>query len=122
MFTPGKYNITVIKGADFSLPFTITVGDEVLDLTNCIVQSEIRARQARDSKLLATFTCLVDGVAVPNPAPTNNVIRLTLTETQTGEIKNFEGWYDVLVTTVAGQDDYYLEGKVTFKPSVTVKA
>jgi hypothetical protein len=121
MITAGKSNITVVLGEDFSFSFTIEVSDVLLDLSDATVISQVREQAHRTSDLIAEFTCLVDDAATPNAAPTANVISLNLTDEETAAIECGEGYYDVLVIDVSGNDTYYLEGKVVFKESVTVK-
>jgi len=123
MSQAGRWPITIRKGEDFSLEFWVEIDDVVLDLTGASVYGQIRKLRNRETDLILDFTVTVDGVAVTNPAPTDNVIKLTLTDVQTAAIDDDEtsGYYDVLVVGSGGEDIYYLEGPVTILDSVTVK-
>lgn len=118
-----NYDLHIAKGEDFPFEFWIEIDDVVLDLTGASVYAQIRETKERTATKIIDFTVTVDGVAVTNPAPTDNVIKLYLTDTQTAGINADQnsGFYDVLVVDSAGNDTYYLQGKVTFHKTVTVK-
>jgi hypothetical protein len=86
---PGKHDIHIYRGEDFSLEFLIEVGGVLLDLTNCTVLSQIRPFQSRVSlPIIETFTVTVDGQPTPNAAPTDNEVALTLTDNITCQDKS----------------------------------
>jgi len=118
MITPASFNITIVKGADFSFAFEIDVSGTVLNLTGATITSEIRDSNKKSDNLIKTFTTVVSIGAVTGYL---SDVTLSLTDEDTTEIANSEGVYDVLVTDVSGIDTYYLRGKVTFLDSVTEK-
>lgn len=119
---PGKYDIHIYRGEDFTLEFTIEVGGVLLDLTNATIIAQCRAEKTRTGVPLFSFTVTLDDVATPNPAPTDNIVKLTLTDTQTdGYTLNSAGYYDVLIIDSNGVDTFYLEGRVHIHNTVTVK-
>lgn len=119
---PGKYDIHIYRGEDFSLEFYIEVGGVLLDLTGSTVLAQCRPEKTRTGAAIFDFTVTVDDVATPNPAPTLNVIKLLLTDAQTdGLVLNADAYYDVLVIDGNNIDTFYLEGKVFFHNTVTVK-
>jgi len=118
MITPASFNLTIVKGADFSFTFDIDISGTVLNLTGATITAEIRKENKKSATLIETFT-----VAVTEGATSgyDSDITLSLTDVETDAITASEGHYDVLVTDVAGVDTYYLRGKVTFLDSVTEK-
>jgi len=120
---PGKYDLHIYRGEDFSLTFLIEVGGVLLDLTGCTILAEIRPLLSRVSlPVIETFTVTLDGQPTPNAAPTDMEVALTLTDAQTVLIDGYsEGFYDVLVIDTNGVDTYYLSGQVFFHNTVTVK-
>lgn len=121
MVAPGRYDLHIQRGEDFSFSFTIDINSVTLDLTDASVYSQVRENDSRAESKIVDFTCKVDGTAVTNPAPTANVIELSLTDVETAAIAHDAGYYDVLVVDSSGNDKYYLEGRVTIHNSVTVK-
>ena len=118
MITPASFNITIVKGADFSFAFDIDVSGTTLNLTGATVAAEIRKGSKKSDDLLATFT---DAVSIGALTGYLSDITLSLTAEETGEITASEGNYDVLISDAGGTDTYYLRGKVTFLDSVTEK-
>jgi hypothetical protein len=116
-----RYPLHLHKGEDFSLSLTIEIDGVLYDLSGASVYAQIRQRAERGAKIILDFLVEVDGVPVTNPATTDNEIVMSLTDAQTAAVDEGEGWYDLLVVDPAGIDTYYLEGKVTFHGSVTVK-
>ena len=56
MITPASFNITIVKGADFSFAFEVDISGTVLNLTGATVTSEIRDSNKKSDNLIATFT------------------------------------------------------------------
>ena len=119
MITPASFNLTIVKGADFSFSFDIDINGAALNLTGATVKSEIRKDRKKTSSLIETFTVTV---TVGSVSGYNSNITLSLTDTETSCITASEGSYDVLVTDPGGIDTYYLRGDVTFLDSVTEKS
>ena len=116
MVETGVYSIPPIKrGEPYSFTFRLKDQDTqvVIPLDNLSVASQIRIQQDIDSAKIVDFTCKVDGVAVPNAAPTDNIIELSLTAVQTAAITQDTGFYDVLINN----EDYYLEGPAVIEES-----
>jgi len=120
MITPASFNLTIVKGADFSFTFDIDVSGTTLDLTGATVTSEIRTDAKRDADLILEFTTAVTNGAVSG-YPSDVTLSLTDYQTRPAAITESEGFYDVLVTDASGNDTYYLRGHVTFLDSVTEK-
>lgn len=116
MIEAGVYHLTIKRGEPFSFQFKITNDGTVLDLTNLNVVSEVRIQKDTTSTEIVSFTCKVDGAAVPNATPTNNIIELSLSAVQTAAITQNAGYYDVLIDDAT----YYLEGSVCIEPSERV--
>jgi hypothetical protein len=118
MITPATFNITIVKGADFSFTFEIDVSGTVLNLLGATVTSEIRnSNKASDTLIVAFTTALTTGAVTGYISD----VTLSLTDDDTLAITDSEGVYDVLVTDASGVDTYYLRGRVTFLDSVTEK-
>ena len=122
MIVPAKYDLVVKKGEDFTFTFDIDIDGVTLNLANATVYSQVRDDSYRGANSIANFTVTVDGNSTPTATVSNNEINLALTDTVTANITQTKGWYDVLVVDSAGNDTYYLEGKVAFTDSITVKA
>lgn len=118
MVVPASFNITIVKGADFSFAFDIDVNGTIMNLTGATVKAEIRMADKKASTLIDEFTA-----AISEGAETgyDSDITLSLTDAETLAITAPEGYYDVLVTSAGGEDGYYLRGKITFQDSVTEK-
>ena len=122
MIAPGRYDLHIQRGEDFSFEFDLKVDGVILDLTNATVIAQFREQNNQGSTKVVDFTTTVDDVTTPNATPTLNKIKLQLTDAQTNAITQDGGYYDVLIISVAGIDTYYLEGKVTVHDSVTDKS
>jgi hypothetical protein len=118
MITPASFNITIVKGADFSFAFEIDISGTVLNLTGATVTAEIRKENKKSAILIGTLTAVVsEGAVTGYPSD----VTLSMSDEDSGAIIAPEGHYDVLVTDASGVDTYYLRGKVTFLDSVTEK-
>lgn len=112
---PGQLDITIQRGEDFSLDFTVKVAGVLQDFTGATVLAQLRDGKNASDTLIADFTGSVsDGTT----------LNITMADAITGAISESlkTGYYDVLVTNAGGQDRYYLRGKATIQGSVTVKA
>ena len=117
LVAPTEIDLVVYKANDYTKTFEIeTSAGVALDLTNFTVKSQIRTRQRRNSGLVVEFTAAIDSPA------TDGEVTISLTDTQTAAITRGTGHWDLLLTDAAGFDEIYVYGKVTFKPTVTVKA
>ena len=117
-----RVDLHIQRGEDFaSKAISKTIDSVVFDLTGAMVYAQIRTEDNRSSDKIEDFTCLVDGAAVPNAAPTLNKITLHLTDVQTAALTDDGGYYDLLIVDAAGNDKYWIEGMVTIHGSVTVK-
>jgi len=116
MTDPAKYNITLRRGNDYEQLFEFQQSNETaMDLTGYTIKSQIRARKNRTSDLLVEFT-------ITTPDPTDGKVYLKLTDTQTADLTQSNGFYDILLTSPSGTDEIYLEGKVSINRTVTMKA
>jgi hypothetical protein len=113
---PAELDITIQRGEDFSLDFNVKVGGVLQDFTGATVEAQVRATKAFDGTLLGTFTgsVLVDNTTL------QIVMGDDITELLPAATK--KAYYDVLVTTLAGEARYYLRGIAYIEGSVTVAA
>ncbi len=101
--SPGTYNITLQRRADYSVTLQFKDGtNAAINLTGWTVAAQVW-NQARTTKH-ADFT-----VTYANPSIGTVAIALTATQTT-----NFpaEAHYDVLLTNPSGLKEYYLKGTV----------
>ena len=102
----GTHNITIEKGATFSITLTIKNSDgSAFDLTNCTLASEIRIDSS--NALQVGFTETVVGAA------TDGVATLSLTKTQTSALSTAPSSYDLFVDKPDGTSEKLLKGSVT---------
>ncbi len=114
---PGIADLKIKRGEAFSFSFYITVNSVTLPLADSTVISKIRVDDDIDATLIDIFTVKVDGVATPNAAPTANIIELSLTAVETAALEESSGFYDVLVVTLGGDEEWYLKGNVSISDS-----
>lgn len=108
--SPGTYNFTLQRRADYSLVLQLKDGsDAPIDLTGATVEAQ--AWNKARSKKYADFT-----IAYPNRA--NGEVTISLTDEQTATFPDIL-YYDVLVISSGGLRDYYLEGQITVSEGYT---
>ena len=108
--TPGRYDITLQKRADYQVQLTFTDSAEVaIDLTNWTVAAQAWDRD-RTTKYADFGVTYVDRV--------NGIVRLELTPVQTATFPTRLN-YDVLLTDPNGLKEYYLEGAITVSEGYT---
>lgn len=115
---PETHDLTIYRGADFPLRFTLTALNEAgesvpVDLTGWAVKSQIREKWGRDEPLLAEFA------VTPETLTDDGVFYLTLTDTQTAAMDAKKGVYDVILTDTAGIAEVYFRGDVEILKSST---
>lgn len=116
MIQPGTYNITMYRGRDFDVTFTISdANGTAIDLTGYTIKSEVRSKKNRDSRLMETFTVTETDLA-------NGEFKISLTDTETDAISGNSGYYDVLITDTSDITYSYITGTVTIDNTVTEKA
>jgi hypothetical protein len=109
---------TIDQGADLAVELhLINVDGSVKDLTNHLVSAKLKKNYNSDSSDTTNFSTLV---ATP---PTNGVITLSLTNTQTDALTKGRYVYDVEISYTDSDDntiiERILEGRVQVAPSVT---
>lgn len=108
--SPGTYNFTLQRRADYSLVLQLKGGDDAaINLTGSTVAAQAWNKQR--SKKYVDF-------AVVYPNRSNGEVTVSLTDVQTAALPDV-AYYDVLVTTAGGLKDYYLEGQVTVSQGYT---
>jgi hypothetical protein len=108
--SPGTYNFTLQRRADYSLALQFKGGNDVaVDLTGSTVSAQAWNKQR--SKKYADF-------AVAYPDRANGEVTVSLTDAQTTALPDVV-YYDVLVTSAGGLKDYYLEGQITVSQGYT---
>ena len=99
--SPGTYNITVQRRADYSvtLQFKDSTGTPI-DLTGWIAAAQVwnQNRTTKYADFTVTYTNRSTGT-----------IEIALSDTDTATFPN-EAYYDVLLTNPSGLKEYYLEG------------
>jgi hypothetical protein len=101
--SPGTYNITLQRRADYSITLQFKDStDTPINLTGWTVAAQAW-NQARTSKY-ADFT-----VTYTNRA--TGTVAIALTDDQTAIFPS-EAYYDVLLTNPSGLKEYYLEGVI----------
>lgn len=101
--SPGQYNITVQRRADFELQLQFKDSSEAaIDLTGWTAYAQVwdRPRSEKFADFAVTYVNRGTGT-----------IKIALTDTQTATFPN-EAFYDVLLEDTAGIRNYYLEGIV----------
>jgi len=108
--SPGTYNFTLQRRADFSLSLQFKDSNSAaIDLTGSTV-----AAQAWSEKRTTKYA----DFAVSYTDRANGQVSISLTDVQTTEFPDSLN-YDVLVTDSAGSKDYYLEGQITVSQGYT---
>lgn len=108
--SPGTYNFTLQRRADYSLALQLKGGNDVaVDLTGSTVAAQ--AWNKPRSTKYADF-------AVTYPDRANGEVTISMTDAQTALLPDVV-YYDVLVTSSGGLKDYYLEGQITVSQGYT---
>jgi hypothetical protein len=117
--TPERDNLTgdegIFKGRDF-VSGTYTAKDsngDVIDLTDYIIEAQIRECADRDAEKIADF--------IVTPTPLSGVFVLSLTDTITSLLTQSSGFYDILVQDAAGIRETWVIGEIDINESTTVK-
>lgn len=115
--TPAQYNLTIYQGADFSQLFTFLQesGGDPVDLTNFSARMQIRQRVNAASPIIE-LTSANGRIVLGGTAGT---VTLTLNATETAQLPDTQGVYDLEIVAGENNADRYLEGTVTIKPEVT---
>ena len=101
--SPGTYNITLQRRADYSVALQFKDSDnDPIDLTGWTVAAQAwdRARTVKYADFTVTYTDRATGS-----------ISISLTDIQTTDLPD-EAYYDVLLTNPSGLKEYYLEGQI----------
>lgn len=99
--SPGTYNFTLQRRADYSVTLQFKDGDSVaIDLTGWTVEAQAwnKARTTKYADFSVTYTNRSTGT-----------VAIALTDEQTATFPD-EVYYDVLLTNPSGLKEYYLEG------------
>tara|TARA_B110000263_G_scaffold210083_1_gene192470 strand:- start:658 stop:1002 length:345 start_codon:yes stop_codon:yes gene_type:complete len=106
----GTYNITIIKGTDFSIGMTLTDNSaSAINVTNYTFKSEIRRKAS--TGIDATFT-------ITKTNATAGAIKLALTQAQTNSLPVGKLQYDLLAHD-GTEVSQYIKGTVTVVDTVT---
>ena len=101
--SPGTYNITLQRRADYSITLQFKDSNEVaIDLTGWSVAAQAwnQARSTKYADFAVTYTDRSTGT-----------IAIALTDEQTATFPD-QAYYDVLLTNASGLKEYYLEGVI----------
>lgn len=109
---------TIDQGADVAIQIScLDVDGSVKDLSNHTVTAKMKKNYNSDSDDTVTFTSIV------STPPTDGIINLSLTNSQTDNIKAGRWVYDVEIAFVdsdgATIKERILEGRIQVTPSVT---
>jgi len=99
--SPGTYNITLQRRADYSITLQFKDStDTAIDLTGWTVEAQAwnKARTTKYGDFAVTYTNRSTGT-----------VAIALTDEQTALFPD-EAYYDVLLTNPSGLKEYYLEG------------
>lgn len=110
IMTAGNYNITIEQHADFDREFQIKQNSIVVDITGYSFAGSIRERHMSETSTDFT-TSLSDAE--------NGKFKLTLTDTQTGNLKPGDYVYDVVQTDDSGTKTRLLQGIATVEAGIT---
>lgn len=104
-------NLTIDQGSTFSAFVDVTDADgDALDLTGFSVAGQIR--KTYSSSTAIDFTAAVSSAI-------NGSIQITLSDTQTNNLKAGRYVYDIEIISEAGEVTRVLEGQVEVTPGVT---
>ena len=104
-------NLVIDQGATFSTSVTVTDAEgDALNLTSYLLRGQMRKSYASSS--YTSFTAV-------SATPTSGVIDISLTATQTGELKAGRYVYDLEIEDTAGVVTRIVEGIITVTPQVT---
>ena len=101
--SPGTYNITLQRRADYSITLQFKDSNETaIDLTGWSVAAQAwnQARSTKYADFAVTYTDRSTGT-----------IAIALTDEQTATFPD-QAYYDVLLTNASGLKEYYLEGVI----------
>jgi len=101
--SPGTYNITLQRRADYSITLQFKDSTETaIDLTDWTVAAQAwnQARSTKYADFAVTYTDRSTGT-----------IAIALTDEQTATFPD-QAYYDVLLTNASGLKEYYLEGVI----------
>jgi hypothetical protein len=101
--SPGTYNISLQRRADYSVMLQFKDGNGIpINLTSWIVEAQAwnQARTIKYADFTIAYTSRVTGT-----------VSISLTNNQTTSLPN-ESYYDVRLTNESGIKEYYLEGTI----------
>jgi hypothetical protein len=111
---PARQDINIYKGRDFSRSYAVKDSAGVaIPLTGHTIKAQLRATEQRTGTLIKDFAVVVD-----EPAGTFVV---SMSDTDTGEITQNAGFYDILAIDAAANDNIWIYGEVDIHETVTVK-
>ena len=109
--SPGTYNMTVQRSADFSLQLQFKDSSSaVINLTGFTVYAQCwdEGRNIKYGDFAITYTNRVNGI-----------IDISLTDVQTATFETDTLYYDVMLESSNGTREYYLEGVITMSEGYT---
>jgi hypothetical protein len=105
-----KYNIVIDQHADFNRVFQVKVGTDPVDLTDHSFTASVREKI--QSSTAYNFTVTVTDVA-------EGLIRMSMTDTETGAIPAGDYVYDLVMLDDLGLKTRLLEGQAQVSGGVT---
>lgn len=113
MLTPGKYDITILKGADFPLELQILDdAEDPVDLTGWSVAAVVRERNARTAEEIIDLAPAITDAA-------DGMISIFIDSEDTGDITHRRGYWDLRLTDPDGLEQIYVYGVATISEIVT---
>ena len=109
--SPGTYNFTMQRRADFSTTLVFKDGnDNAINLTGYTVYAQCwdQGRNIKFADFTVTYTNRVTGT-----------VDLSLTDEQTTTFETNKLYYDVMLIDTSGVREYYLEGVITMSEGYT---
>jgi hypothetical protein len=112
--TRPTYDMDIHQGTTFTRTLTIEepAGTPV-DITTYTFKAEIKKNKT-DSTALDEFTITLSD-------PTNGILTMSLTDTETSALPAIIGFYDLIMTDGSSAKSRILEGRVTITQQVTIE-
>lgn len=111
----GKLNLYIEQGASFEIPIVYKQDDQPVDLTDCIVRSQLREKVSSKDPLI-NLDSQVGGITL---VPTEGKIIMKITATQTAELKVYKGVWDMIIIFPTGEVVRILNGSFEVSRGVT---
>lgn len=110
----GKYDFTIRQNEDHEMDLTFVKEGVAIDLTE-FDQIKLQVKRSKTGSAFLSFS-IASGLEIKGD--NSNILGVTFTKEQTKTLNCQEYYYDVM-TVLDGKNEYYLEGKITVRQSIT---